>query len=166
MTNSLSLAAGARRVPFSGAKGGVGTSTVAVVHALALARAGFPTTITAEDAADLSALLGVAPSDGTLVDVNALTALTASTHQTAYVVIDGGTKPPTDLDPDEHYLVTRACYLALRRSLAHPVANSGGRLTSPSLAHRSMLSMWGQRPSVREGGHPSLEGARREAPLR
>lgn len=37
----------ARRVIFSGAKGGVGTSTVAVLHALALARAGHPTTLTA-----------------------------------------------------------------------------------------------------------------------
>ena len=58
----------ARTVLFTGAKGGVGTSTVAVLHALALARAGFPTTLTAADGAhiaDLAAVLGVpTPQDG------------------------------------------------------------------------------------------------------
>jgi hypothetical protein len=126
MTDSPTLPDGARRVLFTGAKGGVGTSTVTVLHALALARAGFPTTMTAAtDNGDLAALVGAAPTDGELLDVNALTALAASGSRTPHVVIDGGTTPPEGLSVDEHYLVTRACYLALRRALAHPLRAHG-----------------------------------------
>ena len=58
MTHHLhDLPSDAHTVLFSGAKGGVGTSTVAALHALALARAGFPTALTAvsdTQVADLS----------------------------------------------------------------------------------------------------------------
>ncbi len=94
---------------------------MAVLHALALARAGFPTTLAAAHeahVADLAALLAVpAPEEG-LIDVNAVGALPASPTPSPYVVIDGGTAgTQQEITPSEHYLVTRPCYLALMRAL-------------------------------------------------
>lgn len=115
------LPADARTVLFTGAKGGVGTSTVAVLHALALAAAGFPTTLTAADPvqlADLAALLGTPAPDEPTIDVNDVACLRPSNGGQPYAVIDGGINDVPSLLPTEDYLVTRACYLALRRAVA------------------------------------------------
>ena len=121
MTDHLhDLAHEARTVVFRGAKGGVGTSTVAALHALALARAGSPTTLTATcevQLGDLAAILGIPPVEGPHIDVNTTAALATSPAAPATVVIDAGTEVDPPLAACEHYLVTRPCYLALRRAV-------------------------------------------------
>ena len=104
-----------------GANGGVGTSTVAALHALALARAGYPIVLTAAshtELADLAAILGIPTPPEPAIDVNAATGLARSPTASPYLVIDGGTGPAPQITPTEHYLVTRPWYLALRRALA------------------------------------------------
>jgi cellulose biosynthesis protein BcsQ len=111
---------GARTVLFSGAKGGVGTSTVAALHALALARAGFSTMLTATtdvQLGDLAALLGIPNPRERLIDVNATAALAPLPGAGAVVVIDAGTEADPQVAVSEHYLVVRPCYLALRRAM-------------------------------------------------
>ena len=115
-------------VLFRGAKGGVGTSTVAALHALALARAGAPTTLTATSGvqlADLAALLAVPSVDGTHIDVNAAANLAACPTARAAIVIDGGTDADPELAVSEHYLVIRPCYLALRRAMGKVAGAQG-----------------------------------------
>ncbi len=115
-------------VLFRGAKGGVGTSTVAALHALTLARAGAPTTLTATSAvqlADLAALLALPPVDGTHIDVNAAANLAPCPTARAAIVIDGGTDADPELAVSEHYLVIRPCYLALRRAVGSVAGAEG-----------------------------------------
>ena len=122
MTDHLhDLPSDAHTVLLTGAKGGVGTSTVAALHALALARAGFSTTLTGAsdtELADLAGILGIPTPERPGIDVNAVAGLTPSPTASAYIVIDGGTATAPDVAPTEHYLVTRPCYLALKRALA------------------------------------------------
>ena len=130
MTHQLpQLPPDARTVLFTGAKGGVGTSTVAAFRALALAADGFPTALTAADPVqlgDLAALLGTTTPDVPTIDVNAAAGLPADPGAQPHVVIDGGIDDvPAGFLPDEDYLVTRPCYLALRRAVASPYRPRG-----------------------------------------
>ena len=111
---------------FWGAKGGVGTTTVAALHALALVRAGHPTTLTAADGDhdQLAALLAV--EGDRPFDVNAIAGRHAREACGAVVVIDGGTDPGLDRAVSRRLLVVRACYLALRRVLPLGLAGTDG----------------------------------------
>ena len=96
-----------------GAKGGVGTSTVAAVVALHLARRQ-PVELRANDTAglnELRAILGIPAGEGPV-------ALGREHDGHTAVVIDGGTDPQPPPDATASFLVTRACYLAIRRALA------------------------------------------------
>ena len=128
MTQDLQLPTDAVTVHFWGAKGGVGTSTVAVLHAVALARAGYPTTLTGlpPQLGDLAALLAVPISDDAPLDVNAIIATAPTPALRQYAVVDGGTDPGRGLSPSERYLVVRPCYLALRRATETGVAGTHG----------------------------------------
>jgi hypothetical protein len=99
-----------------GAKGGVGTSTVAAVLALHLARRR-PVELrgsTPEQAEDLRALLAMTTTEGPLV-------LGDHGHdgdgENRVVVIDGGTDHEAPAGALASWLVIRPCYLALRRAL-------------------------------------------------
>lgn len=107
-------------VTFVGAKGGAGTSTVAVLHSLGVARSGRRVRLSGSDTAcvdDLAALLGARPpSPGDAVEVVPGLTLSEDTNPNAYNVIDAG----TDTFSDHHgsvYLVVRNDYLSLRRAL-------------------------------------------------
>lgn len=128
MTHDLHPPADATTVYFWGAKGGVGTSTVATLHALALARAGYPTTLAAvrPQIADLVGLLAVPTPTDTVLDVNTITAIPPAPALWPHVVIDGGTDPPPSLPLSQRYLVTRPCYLALRRATETGVGGTQG----------------------------------------
>ena len=111
---------------FWGAKGGVGTSTVAALHALALARAGRPTTLAAAngDHGELAALLGVADTDRPL-DANAVAGMQRPAGPTV-VVVDGGTNPAPERAVTRRVLVVRPCYLAVRRALHAGMGDTDG----------------------------------------
>jgi hypothetical protein len=113
---------------FVGAKGGVGTSTLAALHAAHLARSGRSVRLTSSDPAgldDLAAHVGVpAPGEGESVVV--IPGLTLADHPCADGdnVIDGG----TDCFSDHHgcvYVVVRNDYLSLRRALNVPQTTVG-----------------------------------------
>lgn len=95
-----------------GAKGGVGTSTVATLIALDQHHTGHTVVLLADDGeqGDLHALLGQASTGEPIIFCGDLTS--------NVTVIDHGTKPPSTLcDGDQVLLVIRPCYLALRRAL-------------------------------------------------
>ncbi len=62
-------------------------------------------------------MLGTPTPEEGPIDVNALAALPPSPTAAPHVVIDGATSAGEEITPSEHYLVTRPCYLALRRAL-------------------------------------------------
>lgn len=127
-THDPHLPADATTVYFWGAKGGVGTSTVAAMHAVALARAGYPTTIIGipPQFADLAGLLAVPPPTDRVLDVNAATACPPAPALRPYVVIDGGTDRGRSHMPSQRYLVIRPCYLALRRAMETGITGTHG----------------------------------------
>ena len=102
-----------------GAKGGVGTSTIAALVALELQRQGHCVALqdAAGDHADLRALLGLPQVGGDYV--------TLGDGPTTVNVIDHGTSPPTALGSEAVYLVIRACYIALSRALRSNVRPDG-----------------------------------------
>ena len=128
MTQHLQLPTNAVTVHFWGAKGGVGTSTIAALHAIALARAGYPTTLTGlpPQLDDLAALLAIPAPHEAVLDVNAIAASATAPALRPYAVIDGGVNPAVGTEPSERYLVTRPCYLALRRATETGVAGTQG----------------------------------------
>lgn len=102
---------------FVGAKGGVGTSTVAAMHALQLAHSGQPVHLSATTAAgveDLAAILGMPnPVPGHIIDVAPGLTLGEELATEAANVVDGG----TDRFSDHHgavYVVLRNEFLGLR----------------------------------------------------
>ena len=104
-------------VTFVGAKGGVGTSTVAAMHALQLAHSGQPVHLSATSGAgveDLAAILGMPdPAPGHIIDVAPGLTLGEELATGAANVVDGG----TDRFSDHHgavYVVLRNDYLSLR----------------------------------------------------
>ncbi len=107
-------------VTFVGAKGGVGTTTVAALHALDLPRRGHSVRLSASSTTgieDLAALLGIpAPAGGQAVDVVPGLTLGDQLAADADNVVDAGTDTVSDHDGSA-YLVLRNDYLSLRRAL-------------------------------------------------
>lgn len=101
-----------------GAKGGVGTSTVAALIALQLRDEGHEVWLTSDNMGDLRAILGeFGESDDAIVFGGA---------GSPVVVVDHGTTPPGRADPaDQVFLVIRGCFLAFRRALAQPCRPNG-----------------------------------------
>lgn len=118
---------------FVGAKGGVGTSTVAALYALQSARSGQPVRLTATDAVgveDLAAILGVlAPGLGQVMQVAPGLSLADHRDQEGTNVIDAGTDCFTD-HSGRVFLTIRNDYLSLRRALAAQLAATGLILVS------------------------------------
>lgn len=127
-----------------GAKGGAGTSTVAAALALMSAEHG-PTVLVSHDGAPI---LGAGPQPldpheaievrRNLWTVEALP-LGAPEPVATFRVIDAGTTAPTE--PGAALLVTRPCYLALRRTSGQPkpagiilLTEPGRALTAPDVA--------------------------------
>ena len=117
------MATATTTVTFVGAKGGVGTTTVAAVHAIQLARQGHTVRLTSADSArveDLAALLGVpAPGPGEAVVV--IPGLTVADHPApdGDNVVDAGTDRFSD-HCGPVYVVVRNDYMSLRRALTVP----------------------------------------------
>jgi hypothetical protein len=105
-----------------GAKGGVGTSTVAAVIALHAARQR-PVELratTAERQDELAVLLGVPHTPG------ATLTLGGHAGDDPLVIIDGGTDPTPPEEASASLLVIRACYLALHRALRNNASRPTG----------------------------------------
>jgi hypothetical protein len=95
-----------------GAKGGAGTSTVAALVALTAADNGHAVALqdASGDHGDMYAILGQTASDD-------YPRVGRADGPISLAVIDHGTTAPAgQADGDRTYLVTRACYLALRRT--------------------------------------------------
>ena len=111
-----------------GSKGEVGTSTVAVLHALSIAGTGRCVRLTATAPAgveDLAVILAVpTPAPGEVVEVAAGLSLGDEADPGAYNVLDGGTDTFSDHDGPV-YLVVRNCYVSLRRALLAPPTTAG-----------------------------------------
>ena len=118
---------------FIGAKGGVGTSTVAALYALQAARSCQPVRLTAADVdgvEDLAAILGIpAPGPGQAVDV--APGLTLADHRDpeGTNVVDAGTDCFSD-HSGRILLIIRNDYLSLRRALAAQLPATGLILVS------------------------------------
>ncbi|MCA1697989.1 MAG: hypothetical protein LC790_03430 [Actinobacteria bacterium] len=116
-------------VTFVGAKGGVGTSTIAALHAIQLARLGRTVRLSANDAVDdLAAIVGV-PCPGPDETARVLPGLTLGeercTDTDAINVIDAGTDCFSGHDGSAVYLVIRNDYQSLRRALNAPRTTTG-----------------------------------------
>ena len=98
------------KISLVGSKGGVGTSTVAVLHALSVAESGRRVRLTATAAADvedLAVLLAVpTPAPGEVIEVAPGLSLGDAGDPDAYTVVDGGTDTFSDHDGPV-YLVVR-----------------------------------------------------------
>ena len=115
-------------VTFVGAKGGVGTSTIAALHAIQLARLGRTVRFTANDGVDdLAATVGV-PCPGPNDTAQVLPGLTLAeqrcTDTDAINVVDASTDCFSHHDGSV-YLVLRNDYLSLRRALNAPRTTAG-----------------------------------------
>ncbi|HEX8769950.1 MAG TPA: hypothetical protein VF711_04200 [Acidimicrobiales bacterium] len=124
---------------FVGAKGGVGTTTVAALHALDLAARTGTVRLSAADSSavdDLAGILGgPVPAPGEVIDV--CPGLTLADHPApeAHNVVDGGTDSFSDHE-GAVYLVVRNDYLSLRRAMNAPRTTVGVILISE--AERSL----------------------------
>jgi cellulose biosynthesis protein BcsQ len=128
---------------FYGAKGGQGTTVTAAATAVAHARAGRRTLlIDAAEHNDTYAALGVAEPVDPDVPVSALPLLDIVTVEDVAdpmahdgydeIVIDAGRLPGDG--PAHTTLVTRSCYLALRRALAVPMPDDVILIAEPGRA--------------------------------
>lgn len=138
-------------VTFAGAKGGVGTTTVAALHALAMARRGRAVRITSTTSAgveDLAAVLGVPnPSSAEHVEVLPGLTLAGEPCPESYNVVDAGTELLPAPDHGPLYAVVRNDYLSLRRALAAVAATTGIVLVvepNRSLTHRDVVEVLGR----------------------
>lgn len=103
---------------FYSAKPGQGCSTVAAAAALVAAQVG-PTFLASPDPDDLAAILGMPHPEEYPVEVRPGLTLTDEMPEDtdgAAVIIDAGTNPAGATVHGVAYLVTRPCYLALRRA--------------------------------------------------
>ena len=118
---------------FIGAKGGVGTSTVAALYALQASRSGQPVRLTATDAVgveDLAAILGIpAPGPGQVVEVAPGLSLADHRDPEGTNVVDAGTDCFSD-HSGRVFLAIRNDYLSLRRALAAQLPATGLILVS------------------------------------
>jgi hypothetical protein len=135
----------------------VGTSTVAVLHALSVAGTGRAVRLTATASAgveDPAAILAVpTPAPGEVVGVTPGLSLGDEADPGAYNVVDGGTDTFSDHDGPV-YLVVRNCYVSLRRALLAPPTTAGVVLvmeSSRSLGRRDVAEVVGV-PIVAEVG--------------
>ncbi len=117
-----------RDLVFVGAKGGVGTTTVAALHAIQAARAGHQVRLTASDAAgldDLAAVLGIpTPGEGQIVQATPGLSLADHRDPDSLNVLDAGTDCFSDHVGRVH-VVLRNDFLSLRRALASPRTTAG-----------------------------------------
>ncbi len=135
-------------VTFAGAKGGVGTTTVAALHALAITRLGHPVRITSTTTAgieDLAAVLGV-PTPCAAEHVQVLPGLTLASEPCpdSYNVVDAGTDLSSTHEHGPLYAVMRNDYLSLRRALGAPAGTTGIVLVvepNRSLTHRDVVDV-------------------------
>jgi len=112
-----------------GAKGGVGTSTIAALYALELARSGQTVRLSAASAAevdDLAAILGTwqVPPGDVIQIVNGLTLADHPSTAADHNVVDAGTDCFSD-HTGAVYVVLRNDYLSLRRALNAPQTTVG-----------------------------------------
>lgn len=134
------MATNTTTVTFVGAKGGVGTTTIAAIHAIHLARQGRTVRLTTTVPAgveDLAAVLGV-PAPGPGEPTVVLPGLTLADHpgNDQDNVVDGGTDCSSDRQGPV-YVVVRNEYLSLRRALTVPRTTVGMVLvTEPNRALR------------------------------
>ena len=116
------------KIVLVGSKGGVGTSTVAILHALTVARTGRCVRLTATAPAgveDLAVILAVpTPAPGEVVEVAPGLSLGDEADPGAYNVVDGDTDTFSDHDGPV-YLVVRNCYISVRRALLAPPTTAG-----------------------------------------
>jgi len=116
------------KITFVGSKGGVGTTTVAALHALSVAGTGRSVRLTATGPGgidDLAAILAVpTPGPGEVIEVAAGLSLGDEADASAYRVVDGGTDTFSD-HGGRVYLVTRNDYLCLRRAVLAPQTTVG-----------------------------------------
>jgi hypothetical protein len=105
------------RINLTSAKGGQGTSVVACALALAAAGRGLRVRLEGEDRDALEAILGMGPGGGVVLPGLALG--DANGYEFDVVVKDGPGEDGISL------LVTRGCYLALRRAVRQPVRPAG-----------------------------------------
>ena len=144
------------KISFVGSKGGVGTSTVAVLHALTIADTCRRVRLTATAAAgveDLAVILAVpVPGPGEVVRVTPELTLGDAADPDAYTVVDGGTDTFSDSDGPV-YPVVRNDYLALRRALVAPPTTGVVLVLEPdrSLGRRDVVDVIGV-PIVAELG--------------
>lgn len=129
---------------FVGAKGGVGTSTIAALYALEVARSGQPVRLTATDAIgveDLAAILGVpAPAPGQVVEAVPGLSLADHCNPEGTNVLDAGTDCFSD-HTGRVLLVLRNDYQSLRRALGAPRTTAGLILVSePSALSAAAMS--------------------------
>ena len=124
---------------FVGAKGGVGTSTVAVFHALELAERTGSVALTATEPAtvdDLAAILGIlTPAPGESVSVVPGLILGDSAVAADHTVVDAGTDMFSD-HTGAVVVVLRNDYLSLRRALHGPQTTVGVVLVNET--HRAL----------------------------
>jgi hypothetical protein len=106
-----------KRIDLTGAKGGQGTSVVACAVALAAAGRGLRVRLDGEERDALEAILGMGPGGGAVLP--GLVLGDGSGEEFDLLVHDGPGEGGTTL------LVTRGCYLALRRAVRQPVRPAG-----------------------------------------
>jgi len=118
-------------VTLIGAKGGAGTSTVAAMYALTLARTGQPVRLSATDSAgveDLATILAVpVPAPGQIVEAGPGLTLADHTDAESANVVDGGTDRFSD-HSGAVYVVLRNEFQSLRRALDVPRTTVGAIL--------------------------------------
>lgn len=106
-------------------KGGQGCTVIAALLTVLLDRSHRPSTVyDAAPRGDLAAALGLHSADRFEISPNVtgyrLETLAHAQNLPAADVIDWGTNPIPDTLPGHRYLVTTACYLALRAAAHHP----------------------------------------------
>jgi hypothetical protein len=113
-----------RTIHLYGAKGGVGTSTVAVLIAAELAAAGEAVHLSGRSQTeDLGALLGLPPSESQPYQLGPAGEPTARVYD--WGTDAAGAAAGQIAGGGQLFLVTRSCYLALRRALAQGVRPDG-----------------------------------------
>lgn len=114
-----------RRVNFYAAKGGQGTTVTACRFALERAAAGENVALVGKDYDDVFAVLGMPSHEPGCGPVTVLPGLTVHYAQPGdgwdgIIVTEGFWWMPPTFGPVYNVLVTRGCYLALRRAVALP----------------------------------------------
>lgn len=119
---------------FMGAKGGVGTSTVAAIAALKLAAKGERVNIVTDNFGDMAAIFGLPVPDPDHSAVELTENITMGAMSSVRRnIIDAGTTIPEGFE-GEVILVIRNCYLSLRRAMQMPRPSAVVMLKEPNRA--------------------------------